>query len=375
MREVKIGMLGLGTVGQAVLALNQNFDGVHYHFSRALVRDPKKTRAVSIPLTQDPEEIIHDPAIDIVVEVMGGCEPARAWISDALRHGKAVVTANKEVMAYHGRELLTICRSHQAFLGYEAGVGGGIPILDSLRYQLNAAPVQQVYGVLNGTTNYLLCAMGDGRPLEEAIRDAQAEGYAEANPNADVQGWDSARKLVLLAHLAFDQWMHPETFPVVGIDNWPATILSRLKAHGMTLRLVATAKRLADGSLEAQVKPTVVPIHHALGQVTGAQNGIGIITSAGHFWVQGPGAGGLATATSIWADIRRSQAMTPSPMHQAPEVRVALTATFPLMGIALDPDRHLTGSLSGRSIPDPSLAYYDPASSPLEGVTYFPVWE
>lgn len=359
-RTVRIGLLGLGTVGQAVVQLTQHFDSTSFRIVRAAVRSHEKFRAVTVPITDRPEEVLEDPAIDVIVEVAGGREPARHWILEALANGKSVVTANKEVMAYHGPELLKTSHTYQSFLGYEAAVAGGIPIVDPLRTHLTTAPVQQIYGVLNGTTNYLLCAMAEGRSLNEALLEAQQSGFAEQDPSADILGWDSARKLVLLIHLAFRRWVDPEEFDVRGLEHWPAQLFNTLAQRNLGIRLVAMARRGHNGRIEAQVRPTVVRRDDPLMGVVGAQNGIGVVTAAGHFWLQGPGAGGLPTATSIWSDIRRAQQFDWSqdePPSDLSKER-AESATLPLLSLALDPDRPV-----------------GPDQTHGEGLLSFPFWE
>lgn len=376
MRTARIGLLGLGTVGQAVAQLNRSADGIAFQIVRALVRDIKVPRSVTIPRTLDPAEIIDDPEIDIVVEVTGRRHPARRWILSALEHGKAVITANKEVMAYHGPELLHASQIHHAYLGFEASVGGGMPVLDALRYHLTNTPVHEIYGVLNGTTNYLLCAMAEGQPLFHALHNAQQAGYAEADPTADLKGYDAARKLVILAFLAFDGWLDPDHLTVTGLHDWPPELFFRLQDAGLGLRLLAVARKDHNGVVTAQVRPTVIPATSRLMQVMGAQNGIGISTDAGCFWIEGPGAGGMATATSIWSDIRRSQLFADGFFpHPAPHISAG-EVSLPLLEIARDRDRSLTtGPQPSQRFADPSLRLVPPLSEPSDGTWTFPFWE
>ncbi len=342
LRVVRIGLIGLGTVGQAVVQLARSFAATTFQIERVVVRDHQKVRPDGLSVTSDPRDVLEDPAIDIVVEAAGGREPARQWILEALANGKSVVTANKEVMAYHGPELLAASRTHRSYLGYEAAIGGGIPIVDSLRYHFTSASVHQVYGVLNGTTNYLLCAMARGRSLQHALVEAQRLGFAEADPTADIQGLDTGRKLVLLIHLAFGIWTDPDRLTVQGLEEWPSSLLSRLDSEGLGLRLLAVARRGNDDRITAQVRPTVVPKASPLMGLQGAQNGVGIITAAGHFWMQGPGAGGLPTATSIWADIRRARDIDMTEAAPPDELRAEPDPVLmPVWSIAVDPDRKI----------------------------------
>lgn len=355
---VRIGLLGLGTVGQAVASLTPKLGPLTFQIDRALVRSAR-TREVSIPITRDAREILQDPRIDVVVEVAGGREPARSWILEALANGKAVVTANKEVMAYHGAELIARSQEYEGYLGYEASVGGGIPILEALRFHLSNAPIQEIYGVVNGTTNYLLCAMADGLNFHEALAQAQDLGYAEkSDPSADIEGLDAARKLVVLTYLAFGRWIDPDKLSVKGLANWPPHLFKQLAQREMGIRLVAMARRTPDGRIQAQVQPTVLKAGHPLLRLTGVQNGIGIVSAAGTFWMEGPGAGGLATATSIWADVRRSQ-LSRAGIEEISPASLPVTAqpiNLPVLAFAEDPLDHAVGS--------------DP-----EGIYQFPLWE
>lgn len=373
MSTLRIGLLGLGTVGQAVVQLNQPFAGHEFIFTRALVQHPARARHVEVPLTVDAAEILNDPAIDIVVEASGGREPARHWIRQSLENGKAVVTANKEVMAYHGRELLEVSESAHAFLGFEASVAGGIPVLDALRYHLSAAPIDTVYGVINGTTNYLLTAMANGQPFEQALAEAQKAGYAEADPSADIRGWDAVRKLVILISLAFGVWTDPDAILTEGLQSWPASLFERLASAGWTLRLLALARRASDGTVQAQVHPTAVPLDHPLGRLTGPQNGVGFAGQAGSYWLEGPGAGGAPTATSIWADIRRSVTRRTEavsfPLGQV--VQGAQPVRLPRLAVAQDPDRRIDAARPLN--PTGSIGLMTSLST-IEGVWQFPAF-
>ncbi|MCY0877846.1 MAG: homoserine dehydrogenase [Firmicutes bacterium] len=372
---VRIGLLGFGTVGQAVASLVRPFGVTQFEVTKALVRDLDRPRPMPLPLTTRPQDILDDPSIDVVVEVIGGREPARTWIAQALSRGKAVVTANKEVMAYHGPDLLALAQQHNTFLGYEASVGGGIPVLDALRYHLTTANVKTVAGVLNGTSNYLLWAMSRGQEYQEALREAQRLGYAESDPRADVEGLDAARKLVLLVFLAFGRWLDVDRLPVRGIAPWPPELWTRLQRQDLVLRLVALARETPDHEIEAQVSPVLLPTRHPWSQLEGAQNGIFVDTSAGSFWLEGPGAGGLATATSIWADIRRSLAR-PQPEPVRPlHPTIAVPATLPTLAISRDPDRTLSETRYHLLPTDPSMGYCLRPFEPEDGVEYFPVWD
>lgn len=376
MPVIKIGLLGFGTVGQAIAQLNQPFGDDRYDIVRALVRNPKSPRTISLPLTVDPYEIIDDATIDVVVEVVGGREPARQWILRALSNGKAVVTANKELLAYHGSDLIQASYDSKTFLGYEASVGGGIPLLDAIRWHLSAAPIQHLFGVLNGTTNYLLCAMANGQPLGDALRDAQLAGFAEADPRRDLEGQDTLQKLVILMYLAFGRWVTPDSVLVKGLEEWPPTIVSRLTQANLAIRLVAMARRLPNGELEAEVRPVVVRKESPLYHLQGSQNGIGISSAAGRFWLEGPGAGGLATATSIWSDIRKSRLLNRLPDPPITSDSASVNPwILPFVDISLDPDRTLSRTEPGPVFSHPSIVYNSPDGVKLDGVSRFSYWE
>lgn len=373
MRTLRVGLLGLGTVGQAVVQLNQPFAGHEFVFTRALVQNPDRPRRVDVPVTVDAAEILNDPAIDIVIEAVGGREPARQWIRASLENGKAVVTANKEVMAYHGRELLGISQAANSFLGFEASVAGGIPVLDAVRYHLSTAPVDTVYGVINGTTNYLLTAMANGQSFEEALAAAKQAGYAESDPSADIRGWDAIRKLVILIALTFGVWSDPDHLLVEGLENWPPSLFERLAAAGWTLRLLAVARRMPGGVIQAQVRPTAVPLSHALGRLRGPQNGVGFTGDAGNYWLEGPGAGGVATATSVWADVRRSvtQRTVDVSFPLGASIERLPAMDLPILAVAQDPDRRIPTAQPLNSEGSIGLLI---SAGPIEGVWQFPAF-
>lgn len=370
MRTIRIGLLGLGTVGQAVVQLNRPFGDMQFEFTRALVAHPLRPRSVQVAMTQDPAEILDDPAIDVVVEAAGGRDEPRQWIRRALENGKAVATANKEVMAYHGPELLAASQEWDTYLGYEASVGGGIPILDALGWHLSASDIFEVTGVLNGTTNYLLTAMAAGQPFDDALSAAQKAGFAEADPSADLEGADAVRKLVLLTHLAFGEWLNPDAIPVTGLTPWPPALFARLQAVGLRLRLLGTAQRRKDGRVAASVAPTVVPSSHPAFRLEQAQNGVAVTSQAGRFFMEGPGAGGPPTATSIWADIRRSQRVLHPILPQTADQHHGPVPAPERLTVAIthDPDRPLKG---GRPL-GPGIALFDEPLPASDGLWHFP---
>ena len=319
-------MLGAGTVGRAVIdGLLEAPDRLTAHDGRTMVlggvavRDLARAREAGIPvelLTDAPAHLVADPETDVIIEVMGGDEPARTLIAAALGAGKAVVTANKHVVAHHGPELEAVARRTQAPFRFEAAVGGGIPVLGPLAGDLAANVVVRVRGIVNGTTNHILTAMAqDGRPYAEVLADAQELGYAEADPTGDVEGDDAVNKLVILARLAFGRWLDPATVgrrpPALRGDGRPGITgvtdqeLEGAAALGLTLKLLATAARAdPDDAIEAAVVPTAVPADGAIGRTDGVTNRVEIeATPLGTVGFAGPGAGGAATSSAVLGDL------------------------------------------------------------------------
>ncbi len=323
---LRVGVLGAGTVGgeviRAFLARSPRLapaDGRPLVLAGVAVRDIPRARASGVPddlLTDAPAHLVASPDIDVLVEVMGGQEPARTLILGALASGKAVVTANKALLAAHGPELEAAARASGAPLRFEASVGGGIPVLSPLASDLAANRVSSVRGIVNGTTNYILTAMArEGLAYDDVLADAQARGYAEADPTADVEGLDAAAKLVILMRLAFGAWIEPtsvERRPLVrgggrgaaGITGVTADDVAAVLDHGRVLKLVAAARVLDDGSFEASVLPSAVFGATALATTDGVLNRVEIEASpVGSVAFAGPGAGGAATSSAVLGDL------------------------------------------------------------------------
>jgi homoserine dehydrogenase len=321
---LRVAVLGAGTVGREVVRAFREWpdrlaaDGGHrLELVGVAVRDVEGARRGGAPadlLTDAPAHLVADPATDIIVELMGGDEPARTLIAAALEAGKSVVTANKHVIAHHGAELESIARRTGAQLRFEASVGGGIPVLGPLAGELAANRVTAVRGIVNGTTNYILTAMTDeGRGYDEVLAAAQAAGYAEANPTGDVEGHDAVNKLVILARLAFGVWLDPADVATIaadgpgagrpGISGITAGDVEAARARGMVVKLVAAAERASDG-VRATVLPTLVPADSALGRTSGVLNRIEIDGDpVGTVAFSGPGAGGPATSSAVLGDL------------------------------------------------------------------------
>jgi homoserine dehydrogenase len=321
---LRVAVLGAGTVGREVVrGLLDRADSLCADDGAPLVltgvacRDLAMARAAGIPaelLTDAPAHLVADSATDVIVELMGGDEPARTLISAALGAGKPVVTANKHVVAHHGPDLEAIARRAGVAFRFEAAVAGGIPVLGPLASDLAANEVTRVRGIVNGTTNFILSAMArDRRSYAEVLADAQARGYAETDPAGDVQGDDAVNKLVILARLAFGAWLDPTSVGrrpptvrgwgqpgIVGVTDGELEAASRV---GWTIKLLATATRAGDG-IPAAVLATAVPIDGSFGRTHGVTNRIELAaTPLGTVELSGPGAGGEATSSAVLGDL------------------------------------------------------------------------
>jgi homoserine dehydrogenase len=318
---LRVALLGLGTVGRAVAGLLVR-DGWRGHVSlRGItppdlvavgVRDPGRDRGVELPesveRSDDLAVLVDRDDVDVVVELLGGMEPANELIARALAAGKSVVTANKFLLAERGPALEATARHARASLRYEAAVAGGVPILTPLARDLSANRIDRVRGIVNGTTNFILTAMADeGRSYDEVLADAQAKGYAEADPSADVEGRDAVHKLVLLTRIACGVWVQPSGIPRTGITGVTAADVSAAAAEGLVIKLVASVQRVvteAGLKLVAFVEPCAVTAASAIGSTRGVTNVVEVSgVPVGRVIFQGPGAGGDATSSAVLADL------------------------------------------------------------------------
>ncbi len=310
-----IGLIGLGTVGAQVAdrllnrrqALRRRA-GVDLVLHRVLVRDPSRPRAVDVPpsvLTTDPADVLDDPGIDVVVEVAGGEEPAREFLERAIRRHKHVVTANKLVMAKHGPELLELAGEMNVDVYFEAAVGGGIPLISTFKVDLVANDIQRILAVINGTTNYVLGRMAnEGLTLAGAVAEAQAAGFAEADPTDDIDGYDAAYKLAIMASIGFGARVRPDQVYREGIAGIEPVDFRYARELGYEVKLLAYAARDDGGQVEARVHPVLVPHGHPLANVEGASNAVYVEGDlVGQVLLQGLGAGGRPTASSVVGDV------------------------------------------------------------------------
>ena len=313
-RGINVGLMGLGVVGggvaSALLDRNQAVSaqvGMPVNLTKVLVRDLARRRDTAVPaemLTADPEDLLGDPDIDLVVEVMGGVDPASRYLSMALSSGKHVVTANKEVMAKHGPELFDAARRGGVSLSFEASAGGGIPIIGSLTHQLLANEVQSIRSIINGTTNYILTRMAyEGARFSDALAEAQAKGYAEADPTNDVEGFDAVYKISILASLAFHQRVAPEDVYREGISRLEPQDFRYASELGYAIKSLAIAT-LDEKGIGARVYPVLIPVDHMLGKVDGVYNAVEVTGSlCGQVLLHGMGAGRGPTTSAVVGDL------------------------------------------------------------------------
>ncbi|MBQ1622547.1 MAG: homoserine dehydrogenase, partial [Selenomonas sp.] len=310
---IKIGLLGSGTVGSGVVrVLRENMEeitarvGTRLVLAKVLVRDVKKPRPYleGVELTDRVEDILEDDEISIVVEVMGGIKPAKDYMLRALAAGKNVVTANKDVVAQYGHELFDMAEAHDADFRFEASVGGGIPIIMPLKQCLTANRITEIMGIVNGTTNYMLTKMSEcGASYDDVLKEAQEKGYAEANPSADVDGLDAARKAAILSSIAFNTRISLDDVSVEGITKITPDDISYAKNLGYVVKLLAIGKETDEG-INVRVHPVFLPEEHPLASVNGVFNAIFVRGNAvGEAMFYGPGAGSLPTASAVVADI------------------------------------------------------------------------
>jgi homoserine dehydrogenase len=312
--SIQVGLLGCGTVGAALVRLvDEHADliagraGVTIEIARVAVRDLSRRRDVKLAperFTTDAAAIVEDPAIDVVVEVIGGVEPAHSLITAALQAGKPVVTGNKELIARHGPELFEVAAAAGVDLLFEASVAGGIPLMRPLRESLAGDRIRRVTGIVNGTTNYILTRMAEeGSTFAAALADAQRLGYAEADPTADVEGYDAAAKAAIIATVAFGARVHLDDVHTEGITGITDDDIASARLLGYVVKLLAIAEEI-DGDIAVRVHPAMVPVHHPLASVRDSFNAVLIEGEAvGELMLYGRGAGGGPSASAVLGDL------------------------------------------------------------------------
>lgn len=308
----------MGTVGGSLVELidEQRGDiarltGIDLQVTRVAVRDTAKPRSVDLgaaELTDSPQAVTGADDVDLVVELVGGVETARGWVADALAAGKSVVTGNKALLAEHGRELFDLAAANNAELLFEASVAGGIPLMRALRESLRGEPINRVMGIVNGTTNYMLSKMTEeGASYDEVLAEAQALGYAEADPTADVEGYDAQAKAAIVASVAFGVSVTGSDVPTQGISGVTAADIANARRLGYVIKLLAVIERSSDhgsNEISARVHPTMVPVDHPLATVRGSFNAVFIEGGAvDQLMLYGRGAGGRPTASAVLGDV------------------------------------------------------------------------
>jgi homoserine dehydrogenase len=314
-QPIGIGLAGFGTVGLGVYKnlmangnlLTQRF-GARFEVRRIAVRDLKKTRPIAAPaelFTANADDLILDPNIRIVVELMGGIETPLAFVKKAINAGKVVVTGNKALLAEHGQEIFHLARERKVPVFYEAAVAGGIPIIKVVRESFVGNRFESIHGILNGTSNYILTTMTDtGMDFAPALAEAQQLGYAEADPSLDINGWDAAHKAIILASLAYGFWLDPAKIFVSGIDQVTASDIRFAGELGYRIKLLATIKAGAGNAIEVRVCPTLIPKSHVLASVNGVYNAIAVRGDiVGETLFYGRGAGQDPTSSSVLGDL------------------------------------------------------------------------
>ena len=306
---IKVGIIGVGTVGSSVVKiLQKNRDIITARAGKEItpvlgvVRNLDRDRGVNIPLSSNVDDILNDDSIDIVVELMGGIDDAFEVVNKALSKGKAVVTANKAMLAYHRYELQKSASKNA--IGFEASVAGGIPIIKALREGLSANHIESIKGIMNGTCNYMLTKMmREGVEFDAILEEAQELGYAEADPTFDIGGFDAAHKLLILASIAYGIDAKPEDILIEGIEKINSEDVFFANEFGYNIKLLTIAKKSGD-SVELRVHPTLINKNEMLAKVDGVMNGVSVVGDCvGETMYYGPGAGGDATASSVISDI------------------------------------------------------------------------
>ncbi|MBC2731577.1 homoserine dehydrogenase [Thiobacillus sp.] len=331
MKPINVGLLGLGTVGGGTLTvLRRNAEeitrraGREIRVLRAAVRNLDKAKALAgdLPLTTNPFDVVDDPDIDIVVELIGGLEPARELVMQAIANGKHVVTANKHLVAKFGNEIFAAAQARGVMVAFEAAVAGGIPIIKALREGLTANRIEWLAGIINGTSNFILTEMRDkGAAFEDVLKEAQRLGYAEADPTFDIEGIDAAHKLTILSAIAFGIPMQFDRAYTEGISKLTREDVQYAEELGYRIKLLGIARR-ADNGIELRVHPTLIPERRLIANVDGAMNAVLVKGDAvGPTLYYGAGAGAEPTASAVVADlVDVTRLHTADPHHRVPHL-------------------------------------------------------
>ena len=306
MAKIRIGLIGLGTVGTGVYKSLQDFDNIE--IVKVAVKNINKPRSVEVPkekMTDNPFEVVNNPDIDVVVELIGGVEPAWSYIEAALKNGKHIVTANKELLAKKGEELFTLSEQNNCVVLYEAAIAGGIPLIMPIKTILAGNKINKIQAILNGTTNYILTKMdSDGASYEDVLKEAQALGYAETDPTGDVEGFDAAYKITTLATIAFNSRVKFENVYREGITHVRAEDMAAANELGYKIKLIASASIDENNNADVRVHPMLVPQNTLLAHTNYVTNAVEMSGHPiGKIVLSGPGAGEFPTASSVIGDI------------------------------------------------------------------------
>lgn len=313
MKKIQVGLIGFGTVGSGLAqTIYEQKDRLRKKLGTEIVLsrvadisiDKLPEQFSDVALSKNANDIFTDEAIDIVVELIGGIEPAKSFIIKAIEHGKHVVTANKALLSIHGKEIFEAAAANNVEVGFEASVGGGIPVIKSLREGLVANRIESIRGIMNGTANYILTRMTDeGIGFEEVLRDAQSQGYAEADPSYDVEGIDTAHKLAILMTIAYGKYVHLDHITCEGITKIEPIDIDFAREFGFRIKLLAISHNHGE-HVEARVHPTMVPESHMLANINGAFNAINFVgDTVGDVLLYGMGAGMMPTGSAVAADV------------------------------------------------------------------------
>ena len=314
MKTINIGLLGLGNIGTGTYkTLEMNHDhiaessGIDLRITKILEIDVNRDRGIKVAsdqFTQDPDDIFSDPEIKIVIELLGGIEPATSFMLEAMKKGKSVVTANKAAVAANFDKLIQTATENHVQFRFEASVGGGIPILNAVTTVLGANQFEEILGILNGTTNYIMTQMTEyGLDYDDVLKVAQEKGFAEADPTADVEGIDVANKLSIMMALAFGKYVHPDDIPTKGISQITKEDIDKATANKCKIKLIAQAKKTGD-KVEYSVAPMELPYDHPLASVSNEFNAVFVKGNAvDELMFYGKGAGPLPTGSAVMGDV------------------------------------------------------------------------
>lgn len=351
-KAINVGLIGCGVVGSGLVELFSENHNNGINLKKVAVKDSKKPRKIPLAnLTDNADEILEDPSIGIIVELIGGYSPAKDYILTAIRNGKHVITANKAVISEHGPEIFEEAKKHNVNIGFEGAVGGGIPIINPLLEQLSFGKIKSVTAILNGTTNFILTRMSEGVDYHSALAIAQEKGFAESDPGFDVKGLDAAQKISILASLAFGKWIKPSEVYCEGITEITPIDMEYARELGYAVKLLTTARKTKEGDIDIRVHPALIPRNNRLARVDEEFNAIHIQGSPfDEYFNVGKGAGQGPTAFSVYYDVTKIAGMIKDKTVRAIEMNNSATKVAEQNNIVTEGYlrlylRHIPGSL------------------------------